>query len=80
VYDRRVKRVFDWTIQTSGKEIVVLEGEGMGRVIVLDEMRVAAKISFVDDVVKVNTIEGYTALINFEDKTISINNETDQSK
>jgi hypothetical protein len=80
VYERREKRVFDWTIQTRGNEIIILEGEEMGRAIVLDQMKVAAKISFVDDVVKVNTIEGYTALINFEDKTISINNETDQSK
>lgn len=48
-----------------------------GRAIVLDQMKVAAKVAFVDDVVKVNTIEGYTALINFEDKAITIINETD---
>jgi hypothetical protein len=72
VYDRREKRVFDWTIQTNGNEIIILEGEEMGRAIVLDHMRVAAKVSFVDDVVKVNAIEGYAALINFEDKNINI--------
>jgi hypothetical protein len=72
VYDRIKKRVFDWTIQTSGEEIIILEGEEMGRAIVLDQMKVAAKVAFVDDVVRVNTIEGYTAIINFEDKTIMI--------
>lgn len=51
----------------------------MGRAIVLDGMKVAAKIAFVEEVVKVNTIEGYTAIINFEDKAISIirNNESE---
>lgn len=77
MYDQRKKMVFDWTIQTEGNEIIILEGEGMGRAIVLDQMKVAAKVAFVDDVVKVNTIEGYTALINFEDKAITIINETD---
>lgn len=77
MYDQRKKMVFDWTIQTEGNEIIILEGEGMGRAIVLDQMKVAAKVAFVDDVVKVNTIEGYTALINFEDRVLTIINETD---
>jgi hypothetical protein len=75
VYDRREKRVFEWTIQTSGNEIIILEGEETGRAIVLDQMKVAAKVAFVDDVVRVNTIEGYTALINFENKNINIEKE-----
>jgi hypothetical protein len=75
MYNQRKKQVFDWAIQTEGNEIIILEGEEIGRAIVLDQMNVAAKVAFVDDVVRVNTIVGYTAIINFEDKTIIIEKE-----
>lgn len=75
MYERNEKQVFDWLIQTTGNEIIIQESNGMGRAIVLDQMKVAAKIAFVDDVVKVNTIEGYTAVINFDEKSIIIRSE-----
>lgn len=76
MYDRfSEKKAFGWILKCKGNEIIILSGEGMGRAIVMDGMKVAAKIAFVDDMVRVNTIEGYAAQINFSDKSILIINE-----
>lgn len=71
--NERETKAFNWKIGTKiNGEILVFEGEGMGRVIVLVGMKVAAQILFVGDVVKVSTTEGYSAQILFQDRIISI--------
>lgn len=75
MYERIEKQVFDWSISCKGNEIFVLSDENMGRAIAMDGMKVAAKVTLVDNLVKVNTIEGYAAQINFGEKHIIIINE-----
>jgi hypothetical protein len=69
----REARIFDWHITNNiNAEILVFEGDGIGRCIVIDRMKIAAKILFAGDVVKVSTVEGYSTQISFVDKYISV--------
>lgn len=66
------KKMNGWSITSTGYEVVVFEGNGMGKCIVIDGMKVAAKVIFIDDMMRVNTIEGYAVQINCNEKTMSI--------
>lgn len=51
-------QAFGWGITSKYTETFILEDEELGRVILLNGMRVIAKIIFTDDILRVSTAEG----------------------
>lgn len=62
-----------WKITTKVScEILAFEGEGVGRAVLIAGMKVIAQIFIVEEIIKVNTLEGYGVQILLDERLISI--------
>lgn len=71
------KKINEWTLSSSGYEVVIFEEDDIGRCIVLDGMKVAAKLIIVGNIIKVNTIEGYSVQIDANEKVVKVIKEAE---
>lgn len=72
-YANRYEKSFGWQISNNfNAEILIFEGNNTGRCMIVDGMKVVVKIIFADDILKINTVDGYAVQLLISDKVISV--------
>lgn len=71
-YHNYKKEINDWTFSSKNFEIVVFHENNMGHCIIMDGMKVAAKIIVADNMVRFSTSEGYAVQIDIGEKTVTV--------